>query len=163
VSDNLLDTKLRRIVVRQLGAFTAPSAADPNGKPRLEWLKPFPAGPFVPSPDTSQRMQRYRSVWIQFRLNNHPLGKSWRLKAAKADVFTVLKALYTSQLPIYDVWMVGKFPLGPKNTGAEGTALFVYIDHRTAERIPWKHWARGTDEGRLWASLTTAYVDPRFA
>ncbi|MCA1597172.1 MAG: hypothetical protein LC772_12225 [Chloroflexi bacterium] len=55
-------------------------------------------------------LTRYRSVYVVFNLNDHPLGRVWRLRAAKADVFGIMKALYTSGLPIYNVEMVGHFP-----------------------------------------------------
>jgi hypothetical protein len=107
-------------------------------------------------------LHKERAVYIRFRLNNHPLGKAWRLRAAKADVFAVMQALFTSQLPIYSVEMVGLFPVSTGKGTKEEPVLVVYMDHLTASTIPWKRWGRES-EGRLWAMLPSRYIDPRFA
>lgn len=159
VADSQLVIRIKRIAVHQLGTASVPAGRGP----RLLDVTTQPAGPLVVAPDAGVRLAHFRSIFIHFRLNDHPLGKSWRLKAAKADVFTVLKALYTSQLPIYNVEMVGEFPLNGKNKPSEDSVLIAYMDHASAERIPWNRWSRGADEGRLWAALDEHYVDPHFA
>ncbi len=103
-----------------------------------------------------------RSVFIEFRLYDHPLGRAWRLRSAKADVFSLLKALYTSRLPVYDVELVGLFPLRSGKTLVDSRALVAFIDHPTADRIPWKKWGRD-NEGRLWSMLDYRHLDARFA
>jgi hypothetical protein len=102
-------------------------------------------------------------VFITFRLNDHPFGRAWRVRAAKADVFAILHALYTSQLYIYDVHMDGMFPLDAKKPGSLQTAARAYVSHREALRIPWRHMSRSpADEATLWQTLTTHWIDPRF-
>jgi hypothetical protein len=149
--------QIHRIVVRQLG----PSY--PNAKmPRVLSIDLEPVASNTLLPLVAENLARYRSVYIRFVLNDHPLGKSWRLRAAKADVFTVLKALYTSQLPVYNVRMDGYFPLASSSSPKYRLALVTYIDYDMASRIPWRRWGR-LDEARVWAALTYKHVDSRFA
>jgi hypothetical protein len=104
------------------------------------------------------------AVMVLYRLNDHPLGKVWRLRAAEADVFEVMKALYTSKLPIDSVRMRGQFPLTVKKRMKVVTAVIAYMDHRTAVKIQWDSWQRNRDtEARLWKLLTRVFVAPGFA
>jgi hypothetical protein len=157
MSDTAMKARLVRIVTRQLG----PAYPDTH-TPRLVSLQlarvrlPNVA---LPTPDSGYE---FRSVDIVYRLNDHPLGPAWRLRAAKADVFEVLKALYTSNLPIYSVYMNGLFPRGKGKNTREQSAVQVYIDYHTAAKIPWKRWGREL-ENRLWSTLTLRYVAPWFA
>ena len=151
-----LQAQIERIVARQLG----PASPDPK-VPRLlhVWL-------LFPEPQIGAIRRDYgaeptRSVEIVFRLNDHPLGKSWRLRAAKGDVFRTLKALYTSGLPVQDVIMQGEFPLGSGPGGANHVAVTVYMSHDTAAHIAWKHIDR-SNEGQVWRALSYKKVDPRF-
>lgn len=156
VSDTQLYAKLSRIVTRTLGPGP--------GQTRTRLLSiqvETPVSDFIP-PESPHRLSQYRSVTITFRLNDHPLGPLWRMKAARADIFGVMKALYTSQLPIYDVQMNGVFPVRKSNKIRTQTVVVAYLDHYTASQIPWKRWGREA-EGRLWAMLTDHYVDPAFA
>jgi hypothetical protein len=73
-----------------------------------------------------------------------------------------MKALYTSSLPIYDVRMVGRFPLPSGKKVVEQQALVAFIDHKRADSIPWRRWTR-KQEGQLWSVLNYKRVDPRFA
>jgi hypothetical protein len=73
-----------------------------------------------------------------------------------------MKALYSSQLPVYNVEMDGWFPIrGPRGV-ASRKVLVAYLEFNAAERIPWKRWDRAR-EGDLWSLLTYKFVDPRFA
>ena len=155
VADTQLKLRVTRIVTHQLGLYY------PNSKiPRLQDVEINDAGPPLATFPNSGGVAPYHSVYIKFRLDDHPLGKVWRMKAARADVFAVMRALYVSQMPIYSVWMDGTFPLGPRHR--EETVLSVYMDHLTASHLPWKRWSRD-DEGRLWSLLPYRSVDPRFA
>jgi hypothetical protein len=157
VADSLLKQRVSKIVSRQLGT-DYPTL---NGS-RLTDLQILPSEPLMPESPRPRVFTSGRSVYIRFRLYDHPLGKAWRLKAAKADVFAVMKALYTSSLPIYNVEMEGTFPLRLGNVVKERRALVVIMDHFTAATIPWNRWGRES-EGRLWNLLTYASVDPQFA
>jgi hypothetical protein len=147
-----------RIISRQLG----PGYPDQKQR-RLMTLYISPAAPERVGPEAPAALTKYRSVYIAFRLNDHPLGASWRLRAAKADVFAVMKALYTSQLPVYSVEMDGYFPEPSRRTHAVSAkkVLVAYIDHSTAARLPWRRWGREA-EGRLWSMLTFTVVSPQF-
>jgi hypothetical protein len=136
------DTRVHRLLSLQLSRVRLPDVA-------------------LPQPDSGYQ---FRSVDIVFRLNDHPLGPGWRLRAAKADVFEVLKALYTSKLPVYSVYMDGLFPrkTGTGKSTRNQPAVQVYIDYHTASGIPWKRWGRES-ENRLWSTLTLRYVAPWFA
>ncbi|HZU13178.1 MAG TPA: hypothetical protein VFB58_10100 [Chloroflexota bacterium] len=163
VPDRVLQARVTRIVAQQLG----PMPTDPKRSRLLSIaLAPPDAGK---GPLTStQVLASYRSVTIIFQLNDHPFGGIWRLRAARGDVFAVMKALYTSQLPVYDVTMEGCFPL-PARDGtrcASGppalrVSVVASLAHETAELIPWKKWNRA-DETRLWALLTYRTVNPHF-
>lgn len=145
---------VRRIVLSKLGP------SDTNQKTsRLVSLHLLPVN--VPGGD-GYSDARYRTVAIVFRLYDHPLGPAWRVRAAKADVFAVMKALYTSNLPVYDVDMQGRFPLLTGKHYRTETVLEAFMSYQAANHIPWKRWARD-QEGRLWALLPYTYVDPRFA
>lgn len=153
-----LDAVIWRLVVARLGP------AVPNPKiSRLVNIFPLPADA-VPGPVhvTRPRRPSYKSLDIIFRLNDHPLGKSWRLRAAKGDVFRVLKGLYTSGLPIADVRMDGEFPLGTGGARRESTAVVIYMSRATAAHIAWKRIDRSS-ESQVWKALNYARVDPRFA
>jgi hypothetical protein len=157
VGDAQLYQNVRRIVIRQLGQ------AYPNVKlHRLIQLRLDPVSSALDPEARSGVALHSRSVFIEFRLYDHPLGKSWRLRSAKADVFSVLKALYTSRLPIYDVELIGVFPLLNGKVLQDSRALVAFIDHPTADRIPWRRWGRD-NEARLWTLLDSKHLDPRFA
>ena len=158
VSVGQMEVRVTRIVDRQLGPAGYPAPR----KSRLIHVSLVPAIPEVGSSPPGPGMPDYQSVFIVFRLNDHPFGRAWRLRAAKADVFGVLKALYTSQLPIYDVEMDGMFPLRSGTSVRDQRTVIARIDHHTAEQIPWKRWGRD-QEGRLWSSLSYRYVNTRFA
>jgi hypothetical protein len=156
VPDPQLYQRAKNIAIKQLG----PSASA-NKQPRFVSLKVLPAPPPT-GPTPPEGTRRYSSLELIFRLYDHPLGRSWRLRAAKADIFAVMKALYTSSLPIYDVRMVGRFPLPSGKKVTEQQALVALLDHRTADSIPWRRWTR-KQEGQLWSVLSYKRVDPRFA
>jgi hypothetical protein len=105
-----------------------------------------------------------RTVVLTFRLNDHPLGPTWRLRAAKADVFLLLKALYSSNLPIGNVEMAGVFPLTTKKGFKSRRVLLVYANRATVGKLPWKRLSRDEPtENHVWRVLDYAWVDPRFA
>ena len=146
-----------RIVVRQLGqAYPNPKQA------RLVHLSVLPLSMVEsqsanPLPNHSE----YRTVHIVFRLNDHPLGKAWRFKAAKADVFRVLKGIYVSNLPVYSVRMVGTFPMQTKTGIRDQPVLYAYISHFDAAHIAWRKLDR-SNEGLLWRTLTATHINPNF-
>lgn len=157
VSNGQLYQNVQRLVIRQLGQ------AYPNVRlHRLIQLRLDPVSSALDPESRKSISAHSRSVFIEFRLYDHPLGKSWRLRSAKADVFSLLKALYTSRLPIYDVEIVGIFPLRSGKIMQDSRALVAFMDHPTANRIPWRHWGRDY-EARLWAMLDYKHLDPRFA
>jgi hypothetical protein len=133
-------------------------AAPPQKGPRLKaiTLQPVVHESNRPVPE------RFRTVVIRFELYDHPLGRSWRLKAAKADVFAVMKALYTSRLPIYDVEMQGVFPIRVGKSLKTRRVLLAYIPYSLAKTIPWRHWGR-EHEARLWNVLPYKFVNSSFA
>jgi hypothetical protein len=157
IPDPVFYQRAKNIAVRQLG----PSASSPK-EPRFVSLKLLPAVPIHSGIVPAEGLLQYRSIELVFRLYDHPLGRVWRLRAAKADVFAVMKALYTSPLPVYDVRMIGRFPLGAAGHKVEQTALQAYLEYGKANRIPWRLWTR-KQEAQLWNTLTSKHVDPRFA
>jgi hypothetical protein len=146
-----------RVVNHQLGQ------AYPNVKlHRLIQLRLDPVSAALDPGGRTDIPPHARSIFVEFRLYDHPLGRAWRLRSAKADVFSLLKALYTSRLPVYDVELVGVFPLRSGRAVHDGRALVAFIDHPTADRIPWHRWGRD-NEGRLWSLLDYKHLDSRFA
>jgi hypothetical protein len=151
LSDAAIAARVRIIVTRELGPSPMKS------QPRLISLSVSPA---ERNPFHDSQILSLRTVIIKFRLNNHPLGASWRLKAAKGDVFLVLRALYTSNLPVGSVEMNGEFPL---QAGTMRRVLEIYIDAETAAKLSWRKMARNeVNEGKVWRALDYAWVDPRF-
>lgn len=149
--------RCKKIARLQLG-----SSYPNHGLPRIVTISLMRASPIpVPAEASSLGLDKERSLYLVFRLNDHPLGKVWRMRAARADIFGLMKAFYTSGLPIYNVELVGLFPLRQRGVMRESEAVIAYMSHDTAEGIAWKKWDR-TDEGRLWAALTYKSVDPRF-
>jgi hypothetical protein len=157
VAEAQMQKEIKRIAGRQLGL--EPSSAK---TPRLLDVKLRPAIVHLLDPESASPFGHYRSVDLEFTLNDHPLGRAWRLKAAKSDVFSVMKALYTSGLPIYNVEMVGKFPLRSGKVLKPRTAVIAYLEFYRASKIPWHRWDRGK-ESQVWSMLTYHWVDPRFA
>lgn len=151
-----LYTRVRRIVTRVLGNTY------PSGKAtRLLLLELEPAGPGIPPPSATDRVRPYSSVYVRFRLNDHPLGGTWRVRAAKSDVFQVLRALYTSQLAVYNVSLDGYFPIKRGGTSKLARVLSAKINYPRASVIPWKRWGRD-QEARLWNSLPYHFVSVQF-
>ncbi len=152
VGSRQLYLQVRRIVVAKLG----PALPDQHVT-RLRSLQ------LLPVQDAPGRFKhtQYRSVAIVFRLYNHPLGPVWRVRAAKADVFAVMKALYTSGLPVYNVDLQGQFPVKVGKVIRVAPVLRADMPYRVASRLPWKHWGRDV-ESRLWALLPQKWIDPRF-
>lgn len=155
IPDPQMYQRVKSIAIRQLG----PSAST-SKLPRFVSLKLVPAPKAVPAPP--EGLPEFRTVILTFRLYDHPLGRPWRLRAAKADIFAVAKALYQTSLPVYDLHMIGTFPLNSGKTTREQTALDVLLPHDVAATIPWKRWSR-KQEGALWNKLSYKHVDPRFA
>jgi hypothetical protein len=155
VADPQMFLRIRRIVDRVLG---------PQPGTKLSRRMSIELLPATCLPDRKQcpsGLPAYQSVVIKFRLLNHPLGPQWRLRTAKGDIFATMKALYTSQLPIFNVEMDGYFPLNNGHTTALSRVMTAYITYPRADQIPWKHWQRDK-EGELWKRLTYVQVNPRF-
>jgi hypothetical protein len=151
VRDELLEAKLNHLATKVLGP------AYPTGpKSRFLSVKVSTLGIGLVPPDVART---YRSCVITFRLNDHPLGPSWRLREAKADVFALLKSIYISGLPVYDMELVGRFHTG---TQAPYTAIVAYMSYQSAGRIPWKRWGR-THEGQVWNLLDYRSIAKKFA
>lgn len=130
-------------------------------KKRLVSLQLVTVPAATSSPNVPETEATFHSVWIVFRLNDHPLGRGWRLREAKADIFQTFKALYTSTLPVYDVHLTGIFPVRVGKSVRDRTAVVVDMTHRTAAAIPWAKWGR-EHEGRVW-TLTKHQISPQFA
>jgi hypothetical protein len=157
VQPSAMEVRIRAIVLRQLGPGISGQKTG-----RLVSLQLQPVE-LVPSRFLPTRLDpRYRSVVVVFRLLDHPLGKVWRLRGAKADVFGLMKALYTSGLAIYNVDLLGQFPLPQGKVVRDTRAIDAYMSHDQAEHIPWKRWDR-THEGQCWSLLSYKYVAPGFA
>lgn len=152
--EQLMYSQINRLVLSKLGP------SDTNQKTsRLISLHLLPVDIAGGDPYADAR---YRTVAIIFRLYDHPLGPAWRVRAAKADVFAVMKALYTSGLPVYDTEMQGRFPLPSGKQYRAQTVLEAFMSYQVASHIPWKHWARD-QEGQLWNLLPYKYIDRRFS
>ncbi len=143
---------VQRIVLRAL------APAYPN--PKISRLVNLELLPPESRADVGSK-PRLHSVIITFRLNDHPLGKGWRLRAAKGDVFRVLKALYTSGLPVGSVHMDGEFPSGKSSEGPTYLAVTTFISLSRAAHIAWRKLDR-TREDQVWRNLNRVYVNPRF-
>ncbi len=151
LSDAVIAARVRVIVGRELGPSPVKS------EPRLISLSVSPADR---NPFHSDQILPLRTIILKFRLNDHPLGATWRLKAAKGDVFLVLRALYTSTLPIGSVEMKGLFPL---RSSTPRKVLEVYMDSETSAKLSWRKMSRNeVNEGRVWRALDYKWVDPRF-
>jgi hypothetical protein len=157
VGNALLYQNVKKIAVRVLG----PASTDVH-ETRLVTLRVDPLAPYAAEFQNEGLPRNMRSVFIEFRLYDHPLGKAWRLRAAKADVFGLLKALYTSRLPIYDVELAGDFPVISGKKLVETRVMLVFMGYHTAGLVPWKRWGRD-NEGRVWNMLDFKHVDSRFA
>lgn len=155
VAEPLIYNVVQRIVDRQLGPSTV------QKQTRLIRLRLLPVGSLEALSTPLSGLSKYRSVFINFRLNDNPLGPSWRLRTAKSDVFGLMKALYTSGLPIYDALLIGTFPLPEGKTVKERQALVAYEAYDAALRIPWRRWGR-ENEALLWSELSYKMINSRF-
>jgi hypothetical protein len=156
--DQQLFDRVKRIAIRQLG----PGYPDSKVQRFISLTLAPATSEFVGGPPFPPRLSRFRSVAIAFRLNDNPLGPTWRFKTAQADIFAVMKALYTSQLPVYSTEMDGYYPVKSGKKVKVQRVLIALMAHSRAETIPWKRWGR-ENEGRLWSILTFKYVSPKFA
>lgn len=156
VTTSALHNAVQRLVAHQLGKYTD------TRELRLVSVRLLRVRSLEAISNPLPGLARYRSVYVKFRLNDNPLGPSWRLRTAKADVFGVLKALYSSGLPIYDTLLVGIYPLKSGNGTTESQALVAYETHDDAVKVPWKQWGR-ENEGAVWNGLSYHSVDGRFA
>lgn len=154
--DAQLYTRVRRLVIHQLGDAYPYQRQGRHVELRIVPVAGGPGGHPLPTDLAS-----YRSIQVEYRLNDHPLGKVWRVREAKGEVFLVMRALYTSRFPVYSVHLVGDFPLDRRNRATVQHALNVYMDHATALHLPWARWTRA-DEGALWTALPRKRIDPRF-
>jgi hypothetical protein len=153
VRDEAMESQLARLANRVLG----PDPAGPKSRflgVQVTNVSTLDLG-LVPA----GTQHHYRSVMLTFRLNDHPLGPTWRLREAKADVFALMKSLYMSGLPVYNAELIGKFSKGSQHSY---DAIIAYMTFQTAEKIPWKRWGR-THEGQLWSMLDYQSIDRRFA
>jgi len=156
LADSALQTQVQKLVSKQLGKFTD------SRQLRLISFRLLHVRTLEALTDSSAALAHYRSVYVKFRLNDNPLGSSWRLRTAKADVFAILKALYSSGLPVYDTLLVGVYPLTSGKENKEAQALVAYETHDDAVKIPWRQWGR-ENEAVVWNHLSYHSVDPRFA
>lgn len=152
VREQVLQTKLRRLATRVLG----PDPRGSSSRVLSVTVSEVSSSGVVSVPPEIRR--KYESVKLTFRLNDHPLGRTWRLREAKADVFGLLKAIYTSGLPIYSTELVGRFSKGKQ---APYNAVVTYMTYRTSTGIPWKRWGR-SHEAQIWSLLDYHAVDRRF-
>lgn len=157
VSDPQLYQQVKKIVVNKLG----PSQSDPR-QARFISLELLPQTPAGLPPILPQDAADLHTVSVQFHLYDNPLGRSWRLRSAEADVFAIMKALYTSSLPIADVRLSGIFPMTSERKTKDQIALIAFLNRDRADKIPWKRWTR-RQEITLWNALTYHWVDSRFA
>jgi hypothetical protein len=155
VAPSILYTQINRLVTRQLGKYTDTRQA------RLVSLRLLTVRTLESLTDSSVPLAHYRSVYVRFRLNDNPLGASWRVRTAKADVFALLKTLYSSGLPVYDALLIGMYPLTTGHVTNETQAVVAYETHDDAVKIPWKQWGR-ENEGVVWNGLSYHSIDPRF-
>lgn len=156
-------TSVKSSVTTLVSKVLGPSYPNPANK-RLLSVHLSPADPDIPlhpEPRIARQYDRYHSVILVIRLNDHPLGPAWRAKSARSDVFQVMKGLYTSRLPIFNTEIVGMFPLRAGKKMRLQPVLFAFLDHATASTLPWKRFKR-TDEGRFWTLLTYRYINSRF-
>lgn len=156
VQPSALEQHVRALVLRQLGP-----SLDGHKTGRLITLRLLPVVDLPAQFQPEGLDTRYRSLFVSFRLNDHPFGRAWRLKAAKGEVFGLLKGLYTSGLPIYNTELVGRFPLRQGGATRPTNAMTVYISYSTATRIPWRRWGRDR-EAQLWNELNYKVVRPGF-
>jgi hypothetical protein len=152
VRDQLLETQLSHLATRMLGA-------DPAGSnTRLRSVRLVPVSDLDRELVSPGPRRSYHSIMLTFKLNDHPLGPTWRLREARADIFALLKAIYVSSLPVYNTELIGRF-----NTGHQKPydAVVAYMTYQTAAKIPWKRWGR-THEAQVWSMLDYHVVDHRF-
>ncbi len=98
---------------------------------------------------------------ITFTLNPNPFGSSFRIRSAQEDVFLVLKALYSHDLPLSDVSFRGMFDFPksrrPKPVLIAGSNLTV-----ESKFAPWNKAARSLEK-RVWSALRPHWISSRFA
>jgi hypothetical protein len=155
VRSSTLHDRLWRMATHALGPYTS------EKQKRLISVSLLNVHSLEAVADPLSDLGGFKSATIYFRLNDHPLGKPWRLRAAKADVFAVMKSIYTSDLPVYDTELIGVFPLPTKKGKIVSRAVIAYETHDAAGKIPWKNWGR-ENESVLWNRLPYHWVDPRF-
>jgi hypothetical protein len=155
VRDQSMETQLAKIANHVLGS-------DPAGpKSRVQHLRLVSVSELDRGLVAPRARREYKSLQVTFRLNDHPLGPAWRLREARADVFALLRAIYSSNLPVYNTELVGTFTAKAQKTPYN--ALVAYVTYQTASKIPWKRWSRSPRvETQVWAMLDYKSVNKRF-
>jgi len=126
------------------------------GKHRLERVEITPAtgpSPFHTSP----------IVWdetIVFRPNPNPFGTTIQVDSAKADCFLILKALYTHNLPLGRITLIGRFRF--PDARHEVTVLRAVSTGKVESALaPWKGLGRSAEK-RVWVALDSHWMSRAF-
>src|SRR5581483_5724864 len=118
----------------------------PLGKHRLLSVS------LVADVDQSQYLQgpRMYDARIRFTLNPNPVSSHIQVGSAESDCFLLLKNLYSHDLPLQNIELIGTFPHeGRLATGLRaGSGLFV-----ESKFAPWKSLSR-TETKAVWTNLS---------
>lgn len=100
-------------------------------------------------------------VRITFMVNPSLFGTRFQVGSAESDCVLVLKALYTHDLPLRDIRLIGmvQFPNKPHQTRV---LLAVSNPLVQSNLSPWKSLGQG-DARRVWQSLQRHWLSKRYA
>jgi hypothetical protein len=97
---------------------------------------------------------------IQFGLNPNPAGTKFQIGGAESDCFLVLKALYSHNLPLNDIDLLGTFTF--PNRRSMQVVLHAgsnpYVESKFA---PWKSLPR-TKTLKVWEALAPHWISRKF-
>jgi hypothetical protein len=143
-----VEAVLNRIASAKLGYSNA------TGKSRVVRVVAAPAFRYNYIPDTPQ----YFNVQIAFTLSTSVPG--YNSATAEDDVFEILDAIYTSDLPVNNISCQGMFQFdGSKHPQV---ALRAGVTPTIADRIDWTDVSRG-QEKTVWKKLSPHWISGKFS
>lgn len=95
---------------------------------------------------------------IEFALNPNPAGSRFQVGGAESDCFLVLKALYSHDLPLQYVELIGTFHSSGGRVHGLRAGSSPFVESKFA---PWKSLAR-TETKDVWTYLTPHWISRAF-
>jgi hypothetical protein len=129
-----------------------------NGKHRVESITLVPDVE-IRAPVFQQPRSPLYDAKIQFGLNPNLASTSIQIGGAETDCFMILKALYSHNLPLNDIELLGTFQFPSEKHRV--AALRAASDPFVQSKFAWKSLSR-SDTKKVWLNLTPHWISRAF-